>query len=521
MLLPLGTRALRAGLASAFVVAALGVLAFDVARALSDVVVPRVTKQLGKGATPASLLSAACAVAVLAALLAPVFQTEATAPGGAVTGALLVMLSLRLASKDAGASPIALVLGLALSYDPVVFVAAAGAAAPFARRVPSDRRMHALASFAIGLLPLALPPALAWRAPDLVLAAPVVERSHARLVPFVMNEVGLLSAAAFGGGLVLAAAVPEARKLTASLLFVVAGGAIAIHSGAPVGPARVGPAVLAAVLAMYVLASVALACVVLAVARAPVPFAQASAALIVVLELVLPIRSLDESLTRLAARAPRAATAWNDVAWGSLPPAAVLLANDATTWRRISAARAVGEMRGDLVIVPAFDLAGRAARRALGAEPKLAPLYRDVALGTAPEELSFAQLTGQRAVAAVFDPMWDRALARHFVPLGLTSRLEGEPRGASDRRRALDAFTPAKDRLVRFTVARRDPDLVDVTASLLRARAVGIAAAGERDVLARALDDLRAFAPDDAVSKLLVRRIVTSKGPIEVRDLPR
>jgi hypothetical protein len=199
----------------------------------------------------------------------------------------------------------------------------------------------------------------------------------------------------------------------------------------------------------------------------------------------------------------------------------VLLVPDASTWRRVAAARAAGEMRADLVVVPAFDLRGRAARRALGAEPKLAPLYRDVALGAAPEELSFAQLTGHRSIAAVFDPAWDRALARHFVPLGLVCRLEGEPRGASDRRRALDAFVSARERLVRFTVAKHDGALVDATSSLLRARAIGIAAAGERDVLARALDDLRAFAPDDAVSKTLVRRIVTSKGPIEVRDLPR
>ena len=46
-----------------------------------------------------------------------------------------------------------------------------------------------------------------------------------------------------------------------------------------------------------------------------------------------------------------------------------------------------------------------------------------------------------------------------------------------------------------------------------------MAACGERDVLSRALDDLRPFAPDDAVANTLVRRIVTSKGPIDVHDL--
>jgi hypothetical protein len=46
-----------------------------------------------------------------------------------------------------------------------------------------------------------------------------------------------------------------------------------------------------------------------------------------------------------------------------------------------------------------------------------------------------------------------------------------------------------------------------------------MAACGERDVLSRALDDLRPFAPEDAVASTLVRRIVTTKGPIDVRDL--
>ena len=94
-----------------------------------------------------------------------------------------------------------------------------------------------------------------------------------------------------------------------------------------------------------------------------------------------------------------------------------------------------------------------------------------------------------------------------------------EPRGASERRKALDSFLASKDRLVRIAVAKRDLDLASATASLLRARAIGMAATGERDILSRALDDLRAFAPEDPVSATLVRRLVTTKGPIDVHDL--
>jgi hypothetical protein len=277
--------------------------------------------------------------------------------------------------------------------------------------------------------------------------------------------------------------------------------------------------VLAATAAVHVLAAVALAAAVVAINTAPVPFAQASAALVVVLELVLPVRAADETLGRRETRASHASAVWTEAAWGAAPPAAVVLVSDPMTMKRIAASRATGEMRADLLVVPTFALPSRATDRALKAEPKLAPLYRDVALGSTPEELSLATLAGQRPMLAGFDPRWDRGLARHFVPVGLTTRFEPEPRGSSDRRRGLEAFTPAKERLVRVTVARRDPDLAAATATLLRGRAIGMAACGERDVLSHALDDLRPFAPDDAVANTLVRRIVTSKGPIDVHDL--
>ncbi len=46
-----------------------------------------------------------------------------------------------------------------------------------------------------------------------------------------------------------------------------------------------------------------------------------------------------------------------------------------------------------------------------------------------------------------------------------------------------------------------------------------MAACSEKDILAHALDDLRPFAPDDPVANTLVRRMVTSKGTIDVKDL--
>jgi hypothetical protein len=536
MMVPIGTRATRAGLASALVCGACGAIAYVLARGLASTVqwAPR-----GKRAQEASplLLSAVAAVAALSAVLAPLWQVEASAPGGAVVGAAIVLAAMALAQRDEkeGADvplgAIGLICGLAASYEPLVLASALAALAPWAwrnrKRFETRELSEGGAGFALGLLPIGLAAATSRRTPEIAISAAqlfgssIGERGSARVAlgAVALAEIGTLVLVATAAGAVLAWLTPHARERLASLLGVIGVGVVAVFLRVPVGPTNAGAAVLAAMCAMYILSASALASVVVAISNARVPFAKASAALVVVLELVLPVRAADETVTRREGRASQSSTVWNEVAWGAAPPASVLLVSDPTTMRRIAAARAAGEMRADLLVVPTFALPSRATDRALVAEPKLAPLYRDVALGATPEELSLTTLATQRPMLASFDPHWDRGLARHFVPVGLTTRFEPEPRGASDRRRGLDAFTPNKDRLVRVAVARKDPDLAAATATLLRARAIGMAACGERDVLSRALDDLRPFAPDDGVASTLVRRIVTSKGPIEVHDL--
>jgi hypothetical protein len=527
MLVPIGTRAMRAGLASALITGVCGAVAFVIARRLAHAVRP--------AATSPRLMSAVAAVSVLSAVLAPVWQVEGAAPGGAVVGGLIVLVALEVAGAGARttAGAVAFIAGLAASYEPLVLLAVIAAVAPWIEQVVRARAMgrrdaiDAAIAFALGLLPLALGLAIAQRAPEIAvsaarpLASSIGERSgaHVALGVFANAEVGTLMLVAAAAGAVLIALVPGARRALASLLGVIAVGVVGIWLGAASGPSHVASVVLGATCALHVLASVALVAAVVAIGKLRVPFAEASAALVVVLELVLPVRAADDTLGRREARSSYASSVWTEVAWGAAPPAAAVLVSDRGTMRRIAAARATGEMRADLVVVPTFALPSRASDRALVAEPKLAALYRDIALGSTPEELSLATLATQRPLLAGFDPRWDRGLARHFVPVGLTTRFEPEPRGSSDRRRGLDAFTPGKERLVRVAIARRDPELAAATATLLRGRAIGMAACGERDVLSRALDDLRPFAPEDAVASTLVRRIVTTKGPIEVKDL--
>jgi hypothetical protein len=270
--------------------------------------------------------------------------------------------------------------------------------------------------------------------------------------------------------------------------------------------------------------------VVRAIARAPrenpggrqetrLPFARASAAMVVVLELAFPARVADEAWTRAEQRARGGARAWDEAAWGTVPFGAVVLLSDRRALERATALRATGALRPDLAIVPITDLRGAMAIAEIAREPKLAPFVRDMALLGSPEELSLSSLASARPLAMLFDPSWERALARHLVPAGLLARFEPEPRGSSDRRHALEVARPDLARLERLAASPCDPELCAAAASLLRARAIGYAAAGDRDMIARGLDELRPFAPNDPVASELVRRVVAGKGAIVVRDL--
>jgi hypothetical protein len=253
------------------------------------------------------------------------------------------------------------------------------------------------------------------------------------------------------------------------------------------------------------------------VARAKIPFARASAAMVVVLEVTFPVQLADEALGRTMDRARGATAIWDDVAWGSLPTGSVLLVGEPRTMQRVLASRAAGALRPDLAVVPLYNLASPIAYRELAREPALAAVWRDIALSGVPGEWSLSSLAAERPLVVTFDPRWDKTLARHMVPAGLVSRFEPEPRGASDRKRALEALLPRRDRLAK-EIAAEGNELLDVTVALLERRALATAVAGEKDVVSRAVEDVQAFAPDNALALELARR-AGNKGPIDVKDL--
>jgi|HubBroStandDraft_1064217.scaffolds.fasta_scaffold01660_2 hypothetical protein len=497
--LPLGTLAARAALGGALVAGAAGVLLFDMACRLL-----RARSEVG------TLGQAVAAIAAATALVAAPWQLEAASVGSSATGATLVLLTLSwVMVATEGASPhawrfAAAALGLALGQEPCVFASAiAGSAACVALGAReraswnhawrSDKR--ALATFlAAGLAPLFLaavrmhlggprcpgPPLEPWipRSPPWT-GSPVV---------FARQEIGPVLALLALAGAASSALTERGRSATAGLTAIVVVGAVCGWMGAPMGPDAFAAPVLAACAATAILAAVSMFAIVHRVSIARVPLARTAATLFVVLELVLPVEAADEALVRGAKSASGLASSWDDAAWGTLEPRTVVLVDDERVRESAAAARAQALVRSDIVLV-----GGKGQGEFHGGPfaTDLVPLWRDLALSGAPSEASLSALASARPFVASYQPAWGLAIGRHLLPMEILDRVEPEPRAASDRRRALDAFTADRQAL-RVRLAG-DAELCATTALLLRARAGLITSIGDRELGERATADALMF----------------------------
>jgi hypothetical protein len=523
---PLGTLAARAAMGQALVLGVAAAVLFGLAHRLlaSCADAPRISLVV-------ALIATWCAV------LGPAWQLEGAAPAGSVLGALLAVAPLALlADADGeGAKPpwrlAAFTLGLSLGQDPLAGLVGLAACAALVGAGRSARQRlvaawwsewRALVACAVGgLLPLVVAIARTRASGGSLLdamLAPGVERGQSGMgAPWllVQREPGPVMVVLAVFGAVLALLVARARALAAGLVVVVAAGLSCGWAGAALGPTRFGAPVLAGLAAACLLAGVSMQALVRAIAEAKLPLARASAAMVLVLELVAPVDAADESLRRGTERArggglsPESpAASWDDAAWGTLPPRSIVLVTDARIWRRASAARATGSLRGDIAVVPTFAH-GSLAARFLSRDAELVPLWRDLALSGAPSEESLSALAAARPLLTTFDAAWGKALGKHLVPSGLFDRFEPEPRGTSDRRKALEAFLPKRERLARAVV--RDLELADAAAFLLRQRVLDMASSGDRDLVGGAVADLDAFAPGDMTGAQVVAHLVSGR----------
>lgn len=514
LFLPFGTRALRAALASACVSGAAGGLLFLLAR------------RLLAGCTQAPRIrSVVAALASACATLGGAWLLESSCAGSSLIGVVLALGPLVWIARDSRAERwplLFLMLGLAASYEPFVgMVAIAGSLAALAFSgvaiPPRETRKSLVASctsaFACGCLPFAV--ALAWkRCAALSLDVGVWHAASgegatagtSHVLPLLHGELGwmLLALGALGGARSLA--VRASRSAGAGVVTMLLTSALAVALGAPSENGLFGAPVLTLIGAVAVLASVPMQWAVVAVARSRVALAPASAAMILLLELTFPVLTLDDALARQDARTRGAARAWDDAAFEALPSGSLLLAEDRGFYARAVASRATGELRGDLSLVPLFDIAGPSAARELARDARLYPLWRDLALTGAPREWSLSEVAGGRPIALAFEPHWERPLLRHVVPCGLLTTFESEPRGASERLHALDVAATEQAQLDEALGDGKEARLAALTSRLLYDRAALLTSLGERDAAEQALGSARVLEPLPATNERFARR---------------
>ncbi|WP_394844514.1 hypothetical protein LZC95_46605 [Pendulispora brunnea] len=488
LMLPIGTQVFRAALASAVVCGLAGAVMYGMARALLAACAP--TRWLGP---------AVAAIASAMAALSMAWQTEALAPGGATAGALLVLLAVWAAGSQRAVWTAFFTLS-ALIYEPWAGAAAvvgalfAGGTAFLQGRRPARPGPRELALVAAALGPLVL---LAVRRPRTAFFATVpwfdLEALPAHPMFVAHAQLGWLALALAAAGTVAALLAAGARPLAMGLVGVVGASAGAIACGAAaVGPTHFGPVILAGVAGLALLSAVAMHELVRMVHRAQVPLASASAAMIVLLELTFPVVLFDEATLRSEERTRAAQVAWHEALFGGLPARTVLLASDGRFLEHLAALRASHLLRGDLAVVSTAHLNARPAMRELAREPKLAAFFRDMALNGLPSEWALTTLASERPLAVLFEPAWDKSIARHLIASGAVDLFHPEPRSTLERKRALEAFSPVRERWEQLLAAPENPDVRAIVAVPLQSRAEALAATHERELASRTEEDLRA-----------------------------
>jgi hypothetical protein len=288
-------------------------------------------------------------------------------------------------------------------------------------------------------------------------------------------------------------------------------------------PDPFGPPRLLAVAGLGIGAALGVQAAALALLRARLPFARPAAVLLVVFDFTLVFVGSEASALATERRTAVTNEVWTDEGLGSLPPRALLLArSEAIAWRLWSAQLVRGE-RPDVVVVPTTLLErGALRRRLLAAEPALAPLLRDIALGGKPSEYALTTLADARPLFVELDASWDERLSDHIVPQSFWLRFRANPVGRSDRNVALARAGTRFDRVVQAVLPGDDPEPTASTRAVvvagLRQRALFLAARHDRETALETATVLERLSPKDEVAER-VRRELARRARGEVAAL--
>jgi hypothetical protein len=515
-LLPLGGRAERVAWVGAFATALAARLVYGMA-----------CRALGGGGQGQRIGPPLALAGALTAVLAPTFQLEATLPGGAALPTALALLAFTAAEGlprgDArSACVVGALAGLTAAESHTAALALVVLLLALALARGALPELHAVvtgmvaacvveALFIVALVVRARAPN-AWLDLGLGLGQSsllVRDTSTERETAYAawLTEIGLLPFALSLFGTVVGLLHPRQRRFVLPLAAIVLLdlGLPASHVGL-LTPDPFGPTRLLALGALGIGASLGVHAAAVGLTRARVPFAAPTAALLVVFDFTLVFVGSEASAAATERRESVASEVWTDEGLRSVPPNGLLLArSEAIAWRLWSAQLLRGE-RPDVLVVPATLLErGALRRRLLGAEPALAPLLRDLALGGKPSEFALATLADARPLFVELDASWDDRLNEHVVPEAFWLRFQANPVGRSDRtasleragrrfERVLSAIAPAE--FASGALATRE-----VVIAGLRQRALFLLARRDRDTALATADQLERLSPHDEIAQ--------------------
>jgi hypothetical protein len=521
LLLPVGTRALRAALGSALLGGVAGGLLYLLGRAAafeSGALRP------GRAQGHRSSAVFAAAIAAASASFSMAWLSEASLAGSTLVGVCLVLAPLVLALLRPGRAAWPVLFGLAtaaVTYEPLVglvawlsLLPALVLVSPASRaRVPDEGEPLALrvaAGVALGALPFVVSLLFGLTSryghgTDLFRAWAGEGTPAGSLGPveLVRGQLGIVLPSLGALGAVLVLVDRRLWKSGGSLVLLLASSALAVRLGAPASLEHMSAPALILVASVALLAAVPMHAAVLAVGRARLPLAGASAAMVLLLLATFPVLLLDETLQKLDAKNPESARLWDDAAFEPLAPGSLVLVRDDQVYMRALASQATGELRADLTLVPTFDLPARVAEEELVRDPALAPVWRDLVLYGAPRERTLSTAASSRPLVMAFEPTLEKGILRHLVPEGVLASFHPEPRGASERLAALDrdALEPLEDAA-----------LGALTARLFDQRARALVALGEREAASRVEGASTALLLPTATGEHRPRRLLTPRG---------
>lgn len=319
-------------------------------------------------------------------------------------------------------------------------------------------------------------------------------------------------------GIVLALLRADARRLVAIVAAAIVVALVLAMAFAAHEPSRSPPPLLFALVLLVPLKAIAMTALARAAERRIWPLRHIPVFFVFVIEAALIPMALDSAIREGVDRPALLPSKWQREVFSRIERDAVVVTTDARLDLRFSAARALRVAPGGWVLVSPRRVHGSGASELVLAHRELAGVVREMIVRGAPTERTLAELAQKKPLYATFEPTWTNTIATHLLPDVLVERVSPSPIGSTDRKAALDETREIRLRALDPKGMMGDPGLVELSRSLARRRALGLAASGGRAFLPEAIRDVREIDESDPMATWLASQMLETRGKIDVSE---